>query len=85
MVSIMPPDPSGKPEPTVRGVASLMLRSPDPFTAEVGALIEQIVEDHASATSCQTCSYLDAGSCVTYEQATTTAIAWLLKVVDERG
>lgn len=84
-MSIMPPDPDSKPEPTVRGVASLMLRSPDSFTAEVGALIEQIIEDHTTASSCQTCSYLEAGSCATYEQATTTAIAWLLKVVDERG
>lgn len=85
MPSIPPQPADNAPEPTVRGVALLMMRSPDPFTAEVGALIEQIIEDHAATQSCQTCSYLEAGACATYEQATTTAIAWLLKVVEERG
>lgn len=64
----------------------MMLRSADPFTVEVGALLEQIADDHIDpAHGCLTCSYLDGGMCTTYNLAVSIAFAWLLKVVDDRG
>jgi hypothetical protein len=84
-VSIMSQAPDSKPDPTLSGVARLMLGSPDAFTAEVGALLEQVASDHEHPVMCWSCNAVGDGVCATMMQATTVAFAWLLKVVDERG
>lgn len=86
MVSIMPPESTGKTAAPIslRSVAQRMCHSPDPYTSEVGSLLEHIGYMHEHPVCCDECRG-EPGVCVSYEQATNVAFAWLLKVVDERG
>ena len=81
---IVPPGSEDKTDPTLSGVARLMGASPDPFTAEVGGLVESIAYIHNDPNACETCKEL-GGSCAYIDLAHSVAFAWLLKVVDERG
>lgn len=69
--------------PTLAGIAAMMVKSPDQFTQEVGALLADIALMHDYPTVCATCN-LD-GPCSAIGQAHHVAFAWLLKVVEKRG
>ena len=89
-MSIVPQDPDSKPAPpnSLCGVGRRMSESADPFTAEVGRLIEHLGEQHEPPVTCEDCrdelrdrSY----PCLTQENASAVAFAWLLRVIDERS
>lgn len=81
---MMPAEPDNKPDPSMRGVASLMAASPDPFTREVAALLEDIASVHDQRIGCDICNQIGS-ACAGLELANSVAFAWLLKVIEERG
>jgi hypothetical protein len=64
----------------------MMIESPDPYTREVGSLVHYIGEQHTHPITCDVCrEELSDYPCPVQDNATSIAIAWLMKVVEERG
>jgi hypothetical protein len=90
VVSIMPQDPDSKASSpnSLKGVAEMMLGSADPFTVEVGHLIDFIGATHEPPVTCEDCRDHARDStypCLMQDTATSVVIAWLRKVLEERG
>jgi hypothetical protein len=64
----------------------MMIESPDRFTQEVGSLVAYVGEQHTHPITCDCCrEELSDYPCPVQDSATSIVIAWLLKVVEERG
>lgn len=73
---------------SLKGVAQLMLDSPDPFTNEVGHLIDYIGHMHEPPVVCEDCRDDNRDRrhpCLMQDCAISITIAWLRKVIGERG
>lgn len=87
MVSPSSDDKTNSPN-SLMGVAQMMLESADPFTVEVGHLVDYIGHMHEPPVACEDCrdhARDRTYPCLTLDCATAITIAWLRKVVEERG
>lgn len=88
-MSIVPPDPDSKTkrhEPSLMGVGQMMQGSADPFTVQVGLLIEYIGHQHQPPVCCDECRGDDRDPsypCLMQESATGAAIPWLMDRANE--